>query len=474
MNGWRPIVGRRWLPLAVAVALVSGGSATAQEEETGAQEDSTQVLGAPPAFGADASGEDRVSVPAGTPLRAEARPGAQVLAVIDAETELPETERRDDWVRVRYLGLRGWVWTGEGRPPDRAHDGGDAREDEQGDAAAGDSSGGRAAEPARQAADEGGFGAGEDSTGGSMLLIPAAEAADASRVDLGAVAREVLGERAEEIEAGPWTLLTDIEDRELLASLERLTSEVPRAYRERFGVEAAAESKEGVVVVFAREEDFTELSGTRGVLSRLQIRQGGGADVAVLCRCGLSDEDLRSLFVHQTVRLLNRRVFGLRPPAWIDEGLAYALAFGRIEPSGALDPEHLGGSERLVAGPSGAVGAEGATEASGGRAAVRSVQQAVERGRLAPPERLISSELRARADPWARRERIAQTALFVWFLLDDGDERWRDGFEAYLHEVADGGPAGGDALLAELETDWKTLDRRFRRWIDLQLRWLSR
>lgn len=475
----RAVLPRRLLAWAVAWVLIGGVPAAAQDEEgEGSEgENPPEVLGAPSAFGADASGETRVAIPAGAPLRAEARPGAQVLSIIDAETELLRIERRGDWVRVRYLGLRGWVWIGEGRPADRTEEGGDAREDGPDDAPAGESSDGRSVDSSRTAPDDGGPGAGEEAAGGSTLLIPAAGAADAgdvSGVDLAAKAREVLGERATESEAGSWTLLTDVEDRELVASLGRLASEVQRSYGERFGLEAASEPKEAVVVLFGRKGDFTELPGARGVLSRLQVREGGGPDVAVLCRCDLADEDLRFLFVHEVGRLLNRRVLGPRPPAWIDEGLAYALAFGRIEPSGAFDPEHLGGSERLVSGPSGAVGAEGATEASGGRAAVRNVQRAVERGRLAPPERLVSSDWQDGADPWARRERIVQTALFVWFLLDDEDGRWRDGFEAYLHKVAGGGPAGSDALLEHLETDWKTLERRFRRWIDLQLRWLDR
>ncbi len=461
----------RWpVAAAVVLALLSWVPVTAQEKDEG--EDPSEVLGAPPAFGADASGEDRVAIPAGTPLRAEARPGAQVLAVIDAETELPQIERRGDWVRVRYLGLRGWVWIGEGRPPARS---GASREPEPG-GSDGEASAGEASGPSGEPGDDG------PSAGGTTLRIPAADAGgeaggEGAAVDLEARAREILGERATEHEVGSWTLWTDVEDPDLLASLDRLASRVPGAYRERFGLEvdgAAVGAEETAVILLAREEDFAELPGARSARSRLQIDADGGSPVVLLCRCDLADDELRSLFVHEAVRVLNRRIFGPRPPAWIDEGLAYALAFGRIEPSGAFDPEHLGGDERLVAGPSSVTGSEGSTEATGGRAAARSVRQLRHRDRLVPFERLVSEAEAVLSDPRSRQERIAQNALFVWFLLDERQEGWREGFRSFLRAVADDGSAGGDALLAELETDWKTLDRRFRRWIDLQLRWLSR
>jgi hypothetical protein len=184
------------------------------------------------------------------------------------------------------------------------------------------------------------------------------------------------------------------------------------------------------------------------------------------------------LFVHEAVRLLNRRVFDGPLPDWLGEGLAYGLAFGRIDSSGALDADELGGRERLVASlpgrGSGAAAGGGTTENTGGRLALLHLKQEHDRGRPTKLEGLVSSEREAPSDPRAWTERIIRGAMFVWFLLDDQNEGLRDGFRGYLRSVAEGGAAGEEALLDALGAGWETLDGRFRRWVDFQARWLYR
>jgi hypothetical protein len=312
-------------------------------------------------------------------------------------------------------------------------------------------------------------------------MIPAmgASRADEDAVgDLGEQARELLGESATERTIGPWTLLTDVEDPELLDGLDRLASEVPRAYRERFGLEPSpAAGPTDLIFLIDREQDFRQLPGAGIGQAMFQARGGPRGNVAVLCGCALPRRELYSLFVHEGVRLLNRRVFDGPLPAWLGEGLAYGLAFGRIDSSGELDPDELGGRERLVAnlpgrGSGAAIG--GATENTGGRLALLHLKQEHDRGRPTKLESLVSSDREPPSDPRARTERIIRGAMFIRFLLDDQNEGLRDGFRGYLQTVADGGEAGEEVLLEALGAGWETLDGRFRRWVDFQVRWLHR
>jgi hypothetical protein len=200
----------------------------------------------------------------------------------------------------------------------------------------------------------------------------------------------------------------------------------------------------------------------------------------VLCRCGLADRELYSLFVHETVRLLNRRVFDGPLPDWLGEGLAYGLAFGRIDASGALDEDALGGSERVVAAAAGRGAGGETTENTGGRLALLHLKQEHDRGRPTKLASLVSagSDASGSAGPTsdlrARTEWIIRSAMFVRFLLDERNGELRDGFRAYLRSVAGGGAAGEEALLDALGSGWETLDGRFRRWVDFQARWLHR
>jgi hypothetical protein len=181
---------------------------------------------------------------------------------------------------------------------------------------------------------------------------------------------------------------------------------------------------------------------------------------------------VRSLLVHELVHLLDRRALGPRTPPWLEEGLAHSLASSRIEPSGRLEPEELGGGVRVVdrrlAGPDGDV--EITVETTGGLAGLDRVIGALDRGALEPLALLTSLSWREMVDPEAREIRYAQSALFVRFLLDGGRGRWRGGFRSYLAAVAAGDPGEPERLLGELDTDWAALEESFRKWLRFRQR----
>lgn len=428
--------------LLLAVALVVPPAA-GQEPE---------VLGAPSAWGVDA--EVRVMVPAGTVLheRPDARSGA--LEIVDAEVELPELDRWNDWVRVRYGGLRGWVWLGgedPGVPPD----------------------------PAPEEL-PGARGATDGESGWDLLSrSPSAPSGPAARSDgfegpsseLVARVQDALGPGAVERDLGPWTLLTDVENGSLIDSFDRLAEEVLEAYRERFGLEpplppavAAAERKE-VVVLFDAEESFRRFAGEGGPVSALDPAGQAGFGVAAMARGERTAEAVRALFVHEVVHLLNRRSLGPRTPAWLEEGMADALAISRIAPSGALDPKALGGAVRTVdQGTTVSGERQVSVEISGGLSLLQLVTEAEEAGVLPSLGDLTSEGWQALADPEVRTLRYAQSALFVRFLLDGDRKRWRAGFHRYLQGVATGQPADAGRLLEVLELDgWDPLEEGFER-----------
>lgn len=437
--------------LVVGFLLPATGPALGQETEE------PEILGAPSAWGEEALSEARVTVPGGTQLRELPDRRASTLAIVDADVELAELERRGDWVRVRYGSFRGWVWLGDGPPP-AGESGWDLLT--------------RAPGPSEP-----------PSTPPGAASSPAAGTAEGPDPRLLERAREILGEGAMHRDLGPWTLITDVSDTKLLDSLERLAGEVVEAYRERFDLELALPGGAGtgavkeVAILFDEEESFRSFTGSRTPVDALEPAGQAGFGVAAMARGDRTAEAVRSLFVHEVVHLLNRRSIGPRTPAWLEEGMAEALAISRIAPSGALDPEALGGSVRTRAELRGTSGQrQVAVEISGGLSLLELVRRAAAHGTLPSLEELTAERWQDLADRDVRTLRYAQSALFVRFLLDGDRRRWRPGFRGYLRGVAVGEPGEGerlpgDRLLEALGLDgWAPLEKGFEGY----LRFLSR
>lgn len=413
--------------------LVLALAAPAAAADPPAEEPAPAVVGAPAAFGL--SVEERLPVPAGTRLHELPDARSPALAVLDAASELVVVERHGPWVRVRYGALLGWV---EGR----RGPGGPAPELDPPSPAS----------PRRLSEAE------EEVRRGVLAWVDE---------HLGAAA--AAGPEADSL--GPWTLRTDVTDRRLLAFLDRLAAELPRAYRERYGLDPGSAEGE-VVVLFARETDYRALSRRHASLVGIGEEGHAGRGVAVLFVGDRARDDVAALLVHELTHLLNGRTLGLRTPPWLEEGLADDLAFSRIDPEGRLAPGTLAGGSRetgRVALP------DGRTEIrlrwEGGRGALRTLIQHQERGELPSPESVAHLSWQGLVDPARRAVTYAASTFFVRYLLAGEDA---GAFRRYLRFLAAGGGDDPAELVAILGRDWSDLDRGFRRWLRAGAASLSR
>jgi len=420
----------------VGLILVAGALLQLSPAARGQEPSEPEVLGAPSAWAEVDAAEARVTVVAGTPLRERPDRRADALALVDADVELPELERWGDWVRVRYGGLKGWVWLGD-EPPAAPDSGWDVLSQPPAVPS------GRTPPPPP-----------ETRTGPDRGLVDRA--------------RGLLGDGAAERDLGPWTLLTDVEEGALVDSLGRLAGEVVEAYRERYGLAPTlpAETEAGmakeVVILFDTDASFRSFAGPGTPVGALDAAGQAGFGVAAMARGDRTAEAVRALFVHELVHLLNRRSFGTRTPGWLEEGLAEGLAISRISPSGGLDPKALGGTVRTTERFRTSSGErQFSVEITGGLSLLELVKNAAART-LPSLEELTSESWRNLADPDVRTLRYAQSALLVRYLLDGDRRRWRPGFQRYLQGVAAGEPAGGTRLLEDLGVDgWGPLESGF-------------
>jgi len=483
----RPLValGAAVLTAACIFGVPGVGVATAsQAAEEPPPEEPPSVLGAPSAFDLGATREGRVQVAAGARVYERPDPAAGVLAIVDSAAELPVIARRTEWIRVRYAGFKGWIWNGDEPLPDPSAGSpaevGETESGAPGNAAVAPGSGDRAVSSA------------------APRPVARSYGPDPQAV---ARARQFLGDAARELDAGPWHLLTDVRDERLLASLDRLAGELPAAYRELYGLpvdfgasagDSGPEDAVGasgalgapqsagttrgsdvrtgtdraVIVLFSREAAYRSFLGDGAAFGPDGYTTNG---IAALYRGDMADDDLRVLFAHEVVHLLDWRVLEGRAPEWLEEGLAQALAVSRIEPSGAIHAEELGDGVRVV---SESVSRDGRLETtlkvSAGYEAIRAVAQGLRRGELPRFEELAASRPFETEDPSVRPLRYHQCALVVRYLLQAEDGRWRDGFHRYLAglaHLAQGGDGSPGSLPAVLGTDWETLEQGFSRWV---------
>lgn len=434
----RALVGLLGLLLAAPATL----HAQSSPEPADPPEPPPETVGSPAAFGTAVLSEERVTVPAGSPLRERPHPRSPALTTVDADSELPLVERDGGWARVRYGARKGWVLL-------------------------------------------------EASAGGG-----AARARGPGRADPVLLAKAVArlggsgepGARADGTprSLGPWALHTDLDperDEDLLRVLGRIAAQVPAVYRERYGADAAerADGAGGVgseaVVLFAREADYRAFAEGGAALSGLEEGGFAGFGVAALYAEGRSRAELAALLVHELTHLENARRLGPDTPPWLEEGLANDLGYARIGPGGVLDPTGLGGGEEIrgrsrsgdpVRRDGTVVEITVATD--GARAALDRLTAALRQRELLPLDELTSLGWSTITDPAVRDLAYAESAFFVRFLLDPRSGRRgarTEGFRRYLAAIAAGGPADAEALRAALGEEWSSLESAYHRWLVL-------
>ena len=347
----------------------------------------------------------------GTSLFAEPDPEAEVSEVLDAVAMLPYFERRGDWFLVHRASGFGWVHVEgyDSRPPIL----------------------GSGLEP--------------------VVPLPPRPPSPERLAD----GMALLGLSESTGRLGPWDLYTDSRDTGLIELCDRVAAELETVYSDRFGLELVGEAAEAILL-FQNAEEF--------LLFREQERTGVEPWAA-----GFTSEGIVALFagnwpatlvcarvVHELTHLLNRRGIGPALPPWLEEGLASDLSDAKIEESGRLLPGTLGG-DTVRMGES--------LFYVGGLAEVRSLQDAVEEGRLASFRELTELDSEAFYAQERVRHHYSLSLFWVRYLLSGESPVLTAGFRSFLADLARGETLTRDLLLEHLGADWDDLERGFRSWV---------
>ncbi|MES1242087.1 MAG: hypothetical protein ABUT39_10745 [Acidobacteriota bacterium] len=355
-------------------------------------------------------GVERVIVKPGFALRSEPRFAAAPVVALQKVGVLKVEGRAPGWVKVAYGDVAGWVpdpkWSGS-EPP---------------------------------------LGSDPD-----PVLPVAGRQPDPERL---ALARARLAGPEAGGRLGPYLLYTDVRDPNRLAFLDRLAGGLESIYRSRYGVPPVGEPAE-VVILFEREAAYRAFLEEDADLAGLPAIGHTALGIVALWDAGRPGAEVGATLVHELAHLLTRRAVGPALPSWLDEGIADDLSQSRIDPSGRLIPDTLGGLT---------IQAGRRIEMHGARAALQNLIQAADTGALRPLPELLGLEwkdfVRQRGE-----QNYAQASFFIRYLLQGEQGDLAPGFRAFLSEVAGGRQPEPERLREKLGKSWLALEAGFRLWL---------
>jgi hypothetical protein len=354
---------------------------------------------------------------AGSRLLREPDFDSGLIAFVEVRTQVTVLERREDWLRVRYGSLTGWLSTV--------------------DAAASRTT----------------VGAGSGSA-------PYVERA-----------RETFELRPEPESLGGFALYTNVTDEKILKALHRASRQLPSAYSRRYGFTAEPLVRE-TILLFADEADYRAFSQEDIEKTGPDLRGHATPEVAVLYVGDQSPKDVAAVLIHELTHLLNRRVFPTSIPPWLEEGLANDLAFCRIDSRGRARLGSLGGRgvvvEQSVYDSGGFIRINRKVNLTGAVASLRIVQERWRRDGALPLALLTDFFWREFTEAQDRDLRYSASAFFVRYLLDSNDPELAAGFRSFLRSVAAGDPSGPEQLARFLDHSLSELDTGFATWIAAQ------
>ncbi len=375
------------------------------------------TLGTPAAFGTIDSSESRVTLAEGTAVHEIPDRRAAVLAVIDAPSELSVLERKGPWGLVRYGAFKGWVLLPgeEGRP----------------------------------------------GSGGALPPRPADP-------EIVARALAALPGDDEPGRLGPYVFYTDLDSPKLLHRLNRVAADLDGRYRRRYGLDPGSPAGEAVVL-FSREADYRSFASGDLAFAGLGEEGHAGFGVAALFTEGLEDSEVAALLVHELTHLINARALGPDTPPWLEEGLANDLGYSRIDAVGRLFLGSFGGNASVIRqrlfDPSGGSRVQLTVTRTGGYVALARLVHLLDREQLPPLAVVMHLAWRQLVDPAGRAVAYAESALFIRYLLDGGDDQLAAAFRRYLVGITEGGPDDAETLREALGRRWEDLDKGFGRWL---------
>jgi hypothetical protein len=254
---------------------------------------------------------------------------------------------------------------------------------------------------------------------------------------------------------GPYELVTDTGDGELIRFLQRLVIQLENVYVARYGLRPIGTARESVVL-FHREEDYRAYRAGWTAIRDLKSAGHAGYGLVALYRDALSRDLIAATLLHELLHLLNRRALGPALPPWLDEGLADDLSRSTIDAEGRLQP----GTVALTIERT-----ENRIVRHGAVADHAVVAAALGEARLTPLPSLLERSWAEFVAPGSIGLNYAQSALWVRYLLDGEEGRHADSFRAFLVAVARGSPATAAALRERLDRTWAELELGFRVWI---------
>jgi hypothetical protein len=407
----------KWTVASALLAALLAPPTAAQDAEPSPEE----ILGSTAAFDLGSSDDKTVWVDEGSPLFELPDAASPRLEVIDVLSEFEVLERDGDWYKVRHGTRIGWVL------PDL---------------------------PWKDRVIE----ITED-VGPLAVTIPAVDVESLGRLSL---ARQLLGSGTSSRRLGPYELLTDVADPEVLTELSDIAVNLDAAYQERYGLETGEPGGQ-IVALFASEQGYREFE--RGTTDSPDAGRQGHAigDLASLYLEKGQEAGNRALMIHELTHLLNRRALGLRLPPWIEEGLANDLSFSEVGRHGRLRLGSLVGGNDIFG-----TRYDRQIVFSGGLASLSQTLRARYRRQGTPLKALVGMGQEEFMAAGGRELHYAESAFLIRFFLDGPRDEWAEKFRDYLDSVAVGLTPSPDELSASLGATWPEIEGLFVAWLRVQ------
>ena len=409
--------GRSALLAGALLVLIGPVAQLAAQSAPAAVEEEPEIIGATSGFGEALLQEEMIEVAAGTALYRLPDLRSSALGRVDFPSVLPVLERRTGWALVRYGARTGWL---------RIH--GETPDEEL----------------------------------GALDLRPP----DPQRL---LRALEILGPEHLASRIGPFEFYTNIRDSRQIERLQQVGNRVLETYIERYGVDPGTEFNE-IVVIFANEAEYRAYEDPESALDDLEAGGHTGFGIATLYSGDHADDEVAALLIHELTHLLNRRAFGTRLSAWLEEGLCEDLAFSRITKSGKLETRKLSGSreerEWTERDDEGTERTYMSVRITGAVASLKSFLDAVAVTGTAQLDVLTDLSWGEFVEPEERHLNYSASGLLVRYLLDGNDGALAAPFREFLRDIAaEGRTADGSALLSSLGVEWPELEVDYLAWV---------
>ena len=249
-----------------------------------------------------------------------------------------------------------------------------------------------------------------------------------------------------DLRAGPYHLLTDVEDDGLRSRIAAVATSVEPLYIARYGVVPVGRAAE-TIVLYRREQDYRALQDRSDRIRGLTSRGHVGWGLVVLFAADDDRDDTAATALrHELAHLLNRRSLGPALPPWLDEGLADDFAA----------PESRLAELRTVEG--------NRVEIRGALASLDLLARAIATGQMPPLPSLLGLDWEAFVEEPAAQLHYAASAWLVRYLLDDRSGL-DPGFRSFLRQVSRGGGVGARDLELTLRRPWVEIESGWRRYV---------